>query len=434
MENYFYISIVISLVVLALITYGKGTSNANYYLSLLGITSWFIPYATLAELIPEEALIEPVVVAFSTLSFASAVNSDQLSNFTLDVWLKQALLVLMGTGVLLFIKKAITFITWRNTILNDPSLTKLDDLSSKHQLPIYAVDKVSSGLLLGIVNPVILISTCITDPKHTGLIIAHEKQHFTNKDNLRLLFLAMAECLFWWNPLVRKLITLNRFFIEARCDQTASKSYGNNAYIEDLASLILTKLQRKPSNFVCSASSNNTNNIARIKLLKEKRTMTLRKKISYTLIALTTITAMSWNTLATATNTEKYQHVKAEQKQLGALVDFDVIITNNKKGIEEDTYRYEMIFWVNFEEKAAFEIGEDFTVNFKAKDLGGSVSLEYELIESIQSKGKIVSKPRLSVDYGEEATIEIDNSDISQYAYLIKAIPQKAVNPSSKPK
>jgi len=430
MENYFYISIVISLAVLTLISYGKGTSDANYYLSLLAIISWFIPYTYIAELIPKEALIEPVVIAFATLSFASPVNAEQLSYFPLELWLKQGFLALIGIGVLLFIKRVIIFITWRNTILNDPSLTNLRDLSSERQRPVYSVNKVSSGLLLGIVNPVILISTFITEPKHIALIIAHEKQHLTNNDNLRLLLLAMAECLFWWNPLVRKLIKLNRFFIEARCDQRASKTYGDTAYIEDLASLILTNTQTKSSHFVCSASSNSTNNIARIKLLQEKRTMTLRKKISYSLIALTTITAMSWNTFATATSAEKVQQSKAEHKPLGALVDFDAIITNKIKENVIQTFTSKMTLWVNFDEKATFKIGEGFTFNFKAKDLGESVSLEYELIESMQSNEKIVLKPILTVKYGEEATIEINNSDVSQYAYLIKSTPQKAENPS----
>ena len=239
----------------------------------------------------------------------------------------------------------------------------------------------------------------------------------------------MVECLFWWNPLVRKLININRFFIEARCDENTSKEYGHSDYIEGLASLLLLKHHGKLSNLVCTASSTNKNNIARIKLLKEQRKMTFRKKITYTLIAFTTITTMSWNTLVTATSNEKAQHTKTDQKQLGALVDFDAIITNKQKGNLQDSYRYEVTFWVNFNEKATFEVGEDFTVNFKAKDLGESVFLEYELIETIQSKETTVSKPRLTVDYGKESTIEIANPQVSEYTYLINASPVKAQNP-----
>lgn len=430
MENYFYISTAISLIVLILIKYGKATSNANYYLSSLAITSWFIPYSYMAELIPKEILIEPVVIAFSQISSASIGSSEQNHSFDLELWLKWGLWALISIGVLLLINRSISFIKWNNQVKNDSSLTLMSELSSKYQLPIYSVDKISSGLLLGIFNPVIIISKLITYPKHIELIIAHEKQHLVNKDNLRLMLLEIVECLFWWNPLVRKLINYNRFFIEARCDESTSKEYGHSKYIEDLASLILLKHHDRPSNLVCTATSNSKNNIARIKLLKEKREMTLRKKLTYTLIAFTTVTTMSWNTLATATSSESMQHSRAVQNQLGALVNFDILITNKKKGINEDTYHDKMMLWVTFDNKATFKVGEDFTVNFKANDLGESTFLEYELIESTQSNEKTVSKPKLTVDYGKEATIEIDNPQVSEYAYLIKAIPLKAQNPS----
>jgi len=430
MENYFYISTAISLIVLILIKYGKGTCNANYYLSSLAITSWFIPYSYIAEFIPKEILIEPVVIAFSQISSASIGSSEQNHYFDLELWLKWGLWALLSIGVLLLINRIIRFVKWNNQVKNDSSLTLMSELSLKYQLPIYSLNKVSSGLLLGVFNPVIIISKLITEPKHIELIIAHEKQHLVNKDNLRLMLLEIVECLFWWNPFVRKLINTNRFFIEARCDENTSKEYGHSKYIEDLASLILFKQHDRPNSFVCTATSNSKNNIARIKLLKEKRKMTFRKKLTYTLIAFTTVTTMSWNTLATATSSEKVTQTKVDQKQLGALVEFDAIITNKKKGNIEDTYRYEVTFWVNFNEKATFKVGEDFTVNFKANDLGETVTLEYELIESTHSKEKIVSKPRLTTHYGKEMTIEIDNPQVSEYAYLIKATPVKAHNPS----
>ena len=75
---------------------------------------------------------------------------------------------------------------------------------------------------------------------------------------------------------------------------------------------------------------------------------------------------------------------------------------------------------------------EGFTINFKAKDLGELASLEYELIESMLSNEKIVSKPSLTVKFGEEAIIEIDNQEVSKFAYLIKATPTKSINPTQK--
>jgi beta-lactamase regulating signal transducer with metallopeptidase domain len=213
MENYLYLSTSISIVVLLLVKYGKGSSSANYYLSLLAIISWLIPYPYISELIPSKVLAEPVVIAFSQISSVNKFGMEQYVHFDIELWLKWSLWILMSIGVLLLVNRIINFVKWSGKIKNDPSLTLLSELSSKYQLPIYSVNTVSTGLLLGIFNPIIIISKSITSHKHIELIIVHEKQHLARKDNLRLILLEIVECLFWWNPLVRILISTNRFFI-----------------------------------------------------------------------------------------------------------------------------------------------------------------------------------------------------------------------------
>jgi len=429
MANYLYISIVISCVALTLIKLGKGTSNANYYLSFFAIAAWFIPYSLLAQLVPQTVLAEPIILAFSQLSSAANAYNEHQNLLDIDFWLNSIFGSLIGIGIIVFITRIIDSIKWRRHILNDPSLTLLDALSTSHQIPIYSSTQTSSGLLLGILNPVIIISQHVENPKHQALIIAHEKQHSKNKDNLRLLLLELTQCLFWWNPLMAKLINLNRFFIETRCDEHASNSYGKANYIEDLATLILSSQHRSQPNVVCGATSNMTNNIARIKLLKEHRKMTLRKKLSYSLIALSAVTTMSWNTLATATSTDKKSSLSSEQKQLGALIDFNINVTNNKQGALADSTDSIVKVWVDFNEKSTLKIGEDITLNFKAKDVGNAVFIEYELVESTQSSPKTIATPKLTVMFDQESTIHIDNSDVSKYAYLIKATTSKAHRP-----
>ena len=114
----------------------------------------------------------------------------------------------------------------------------------------------------------------------------------------------------------------------------------------------------------------------------------------------------------------------------GALIDFDVNITNKMKGNFNRSISSKMKIWVDFDKKATFKIDENFTFNFKAKDLGESVLLEYEIVELIESNEKVISKPKLTVEFGHEALIEIDNPQVSKYAYSIKATPIKARNPS----
>jgi beta-lactamase regulating signal transducer with metallopeptidase domain len=430
MESYLYTSTVISIMALVLIKYGKGSSNANYYLSSLAIVSWFIPYSYIAEFIPKDVLLEPYVFALSPLSVSRIVSSAQTPYFAPELWFKWGLWLLMCIGIFVFINRVIKFAKWNNHIRNNSSLTLLTQLSEKYQLPIYSAINVPSGLLLGIVNPVIIISKSITDPKHIALIVAHEKQHLVNNDNVRLVLLEIVECLFWWNPLVRKLISINRFFIEVRCDENTSKEYGYNNYINDLASLILLKDHNEPSNLVCTATSNNKNNIHRIKLLQEKRRMTLSKKLTYTLTLCITLISMSWNTLATATHSEQTQQTEVEQNKLGVLVDFETIVEKKIIGNITETHKNKMLIWTNFAEKVTIKVSDNFSVNFTAEDMGESVSLSYELIEATQTTTETIVEPKLTVDYGTEAIIEIDNPQLSEYAYLIKTTPSKSFHPS----
>lgn len=429
MQSYFFICIAISLLVRIIIKYGKATSNANYYLSALAITAWFIPYSYIAELIPTDVLQEPVIIAISQVSVVSILSSAQNHYYDLEQSLKWGLWALLGIGFVILVTRVARFHQWRSEIINDPSLTAMPELSTKHQVPIYSLHKVSSGLLLGIFNPVIIMSTSITEPKHIALIIAHEKQHRANNDNFRLMLLEVAECLFWWNPIVRKLINTNRFYIEARCDENTSKALGYSNYIEGLASLIILSHTNKLNTLACTATSNNKNNIARMKLLQENRKMTLRKKLAYLFITMTAITTLSWNTIATAITNEQSQQLNADQTKLGALVDFEAIIEKKNVGVVEHTYKNKIVIWVDFDKKVAIKVSDNVTVNFKAKDLGESVFLEYELIESTKTNEETIVEPKLTVNYGEQGVIEIDNPQLSDYAYLIKTTPSKASHP-----
>lgn len=431
MENYFYINSVISLVVLALIRYGKGSNTANYYLSACAILTWFIPYQYLAQLIPAKALAEPIIVSVSqAYSVIPAVSSAQL-DITLERWLMWLFCALLSAGVVLFAFRLAQSFRWKDQILSNNSLTHQGELSGKHQLPIYSVNQAENGFILGIINPVIVVSASMLSTPHLNLILAHEKQHIKSYDNARLLILMLCESLFWWNPIVRKLVSVNRFLIEARCDETTSKSYGVSHYINDLSALVLTNHHHKKSRLVCSVMSNNQNNLTRIKLLKEDRKMTVKKKLMYMLVALSTLTMISWHTIATAKNNESSQNQDVAEQKMGAMLHFDARV---KYRIPEDTFEQvtdtNVIMWANFDKKVSFIINDRFKFNYKVKDLADDLaSIEMEIVEMDGTNEIVVSKPKLTVKYSQEAMIEIDNGQVSPHAYAIKFTPFKAVQP-----
>ncbi|GHE91555.1 M56 family metallopeptidase [Thalassotalea profundi] len=436
MESYFYANIAISTLVLVLIKYGKGSNNANYYLTLAAIIAWFIPYSLIAQLIPDQVLAEPTIISLSKVN--SIIVNDDVSKsiINIGVFVKWLLWSLLSVGILIFAKQMIQIISCQRRIMAEPSLAYSSELSDKHKVNIFSLNQDNSGFILGIFNPVVIISDKLLESQFLDLIIAHEKQHIKSYDNLRLFLLEFCGCVFWWNPWVLKLISVNRFLIEARCDEKASKTFGVHQYIKDLSSLLLLNHyrhhQRDINNVMCSVISSEKHNITRIKLLKESRKMTIRTKILYSVITLSTLTMMSWNTIATAINNDKHEAQQTEMKRLGALMNFDITVIDRTaiNGMVRETSS-NIVLWVDFDKKAEFMIHDKFKFNLNVKDLEELAFVEIELIEINKSAENTVATPRLAVNYSKEAMIEIDNPDISINAYAIKFTPLKTTNPEA---
>lgn len=428
MQNYLLINITLSLLILVVLKYGKGSNDANYYLSLIGLIIWFIPYSLIASILPDAVLVEPEFIEFSTFVVSNYSPNSEVYFFDSEVWAQRIMLVLMSIGLFaLFIRQVETY-RWKKQLMSDGSLTFLHHYSYKNNVKVYSATQPQTGFLVGILNPIIVISNKVNKAEQIELIISHEKQHLEHKDNFRLLLLQTVACTFWWNPFVQKLIAQNRFFIEARCDEKASLAFGKNRYIENLAELMLNSQTGYQSPLACSATSSINNNVARLKLLKENRKMSIRKKFAYSLLVLTTIITTSWHTYATAINGDSQMH---KEDRVGALVDFDIKVSNWLNEETENTQRAKVSMWVDFDKQASFKISEHFRLVFKVANEGDLAGFETEIVEISPKGEKTVAKPQLKTLLGKQAIIEIDNKDISNNTYLIKLIANKAKLPSS---
>ena len=433
MESYLYINTSISLIVLAFIKYEKGSNNANYYLSLAAIIAWFLPYTIIAEFIPSNVLVDPIIISISHVSAITSTVSHLSNQPILEYWLIAGFWALISIGFLLFLLRFNNSIKWKKKIMADPSLSYMSQLSKVHNVPIYAIEQVESGFILGVFKPVIVISSRFIASDYLQLIITHERQHLKNHDNFRLFILTLCECLFWWNPIVRKLIVANRFYIEARCDEAASKRYGIKQYINDLSSLILVKNSRDSHHFVCPVISNENSNISRIKLLKEEHTMTIKNKLMYMLVAILTFTLISWNTIATAQHSKSDSINSGAGDKVGAMMHFDAKVTYRvpADNVERVTSS-NIIMWTDFNKKAAVNINNEVIFSYKVRDLDGKVAvIEMDIIEIVGEKEQVVAQPKLTVAYTQEAMVEIDNLQLSNHAYSIKFTTFKAKQPAS---
>ena len=123
------------------------------------------------------------------------------------------------------------------------------------------------------------------------------------------------------------------------------------------------------------------------------------------------------------------QPINNEPNLLGALIDFNINVTNKLQGDLIDRTHSVVQMWINFDEKSMLKIAEQIKLNVKAKDLGESVLLEYEIIELTTVNDKTVATTKLTVKFNQEATLHIDNLDVSKYVYLITATPSKTQRP-----
>ncbi len=425
MDVYLLINISISVLALVLIKFVQGSNQANYWLSSFAILVWFIPYSWLAKFIPSQVLTAPIIInqSFASVSTSLATTSGNIQFSQIIEWLA---LVCSVIGLVLFIRQIVNLLKLNHDVLTDDSLEYRQDLSEQYQVPVYSLANAPAGMLLGFHKPKVVISNAINDKQQLNLIICHERTHIARYDNYRLAFLALAECLFWWNPLVRKLVAINRVFIEALCDESASKAYGIDDYINDFAELILRNNQHHMLSLYSTATSSKSNNILRLKLLKENRVMTLNKKLTYVATVFTALLAMTWNTLAIATNNTADS---LASDNYGALVNLDVKVQDRSDSEQESIHETTMAIWVDFDKQAAIKIDDKFALNLKVSDQGELAAIDMEIIEVAHDSEKVVSKPRLKTAFKQAAIIEIDNYMVSPHAYVIKLTPERALKP-----
>ena len=420
MLDYLLINIAISSIVLVIIKYGYCTNFLNYRLTQFGIFIWLIPYSYLAKLTPiklfDSAIItEPVFSAISGSSNTMIVNTFDYNEF-----LYFTVLVSFIIGSVLFLAQIFSAHKWYKKLVNDPSFKFEEKLSEKFNLPIYSTSHISTGLLAGYGKPKIVISNSKQIFSQMELIITHEKNHLTYHDNYKLLVLNLISYLFWWNPIVRMLVGKSKFYIEALCDERASREYGEIEYAEEFAKLILMSNKRVKSDLFSSIMTNQNSNISRLKLLKENRPMTLKKKLSVSLFILISLTTMISNTFAVAINE---QFLEKEQ----VLLYFDIKFVDRSNSDTTKISATQPSILVNFNEQAEIGIKNKFKFNFSISDINDAAFIEMKIFEQTNDKYAVIANPKLTTAYEQQAKIEIDNPNVSKNAFSITFTPKRVM-------
>ncbi len=109
---------------------------------------------------------------------------------------------------------------------------------------------IKSPLSYGNFNPVILLpeTTDWKDLKKLSYILEHEFVHIKRLDAVTKLFLIIAVCIHWFNPLVWVMYILLNRDIELACDETVVRHFGENSKAD--YALVLIGMEEEKSGIV----------------------------------------------------------------------------------------------------------------------------------------------------------------------------------------
>ena len=131
----------------------------------------------------------------------------------------------------------------QNEELNALYIECLNEVNSKHTIPIYSTAFLKSPVLAGFLHPRIYLPIHLISDFNAGTIsstdirymLLHELQHYKHKDILIGYLINTVNVFYWFNPLIRYFLKRIRQERELACDsavlqllkETEYKSYGN---------------------------------------------------------------------------------------------------------------------------------------------------------------------------------------------------------------
>lgn len=318
--DYLLTSCLISITALAV--YGllnNAPARLRFYVVITALFAWFVPWnmvSTLnfvaepfAPILNELFNVDQLIIPIRELQITKEQSANALLATQSDLhWLSllsvsNIFWLLMSVGGLLFCAKINAYLRLLHHCQVDSQ--PAEHLWQKYQLDAGLISLRVTGscnmaMATGIRKPIVWLSAEFMDSPHLRSILIHELNHIRQHDPAWMWFITFVHSAFWWNPLVRVLVTLARQNIEISCDERC-RHHLSNEYSRDLALLILHRhTQTNVTYSVMPVSHFRNFNVNRIKRLSKETTM----KTRYVLIAIVGLT-LSFLTAATISETSK---------------------------------------------------------------------------------------------------------------------------------
>lgn len=394
MINYILINLLFSISTLLIHRYCNLSAKVAVPLLFAVLISWCIPYDLLVNWISNLNANNSFMILSTQTSKTIASANSYIYDHSLS--LSDYLYFLLVIGALTAAYKALKFILWSNSIRS--ICVKDEVLSENFRHPIYRTAQQNPGLLVGFLNPIILIDKDLNERDLLSVTINHELTHIAYRDHILVFTSGLISYLFFWNPLVRKLVQQTKFTIEQRCDEKTALKLGTNEYLMGLAQLI--KHYQKPESFAFNTTLFNSKNqgIIRLIYLKENKMLT---KLQRSIIAIITlISSMITSTLVLA---QVAQTGNVQLPRQGVALK----IKTTFQAEEDSIFTQATDVLSDFDKQVSLDVNDELNTSFKytITDLKQTALIDFYM----SINGEVVATPKLEVLFGNTAEMRIDN-------------------------
>ena len=181
---------------------------------------WITVIALIILLLAPLIIFLPGITAFNTTG--GKIFQIRLSAHIYDLtWIGILFGLIWVSGIVLYSLKLIQSFIYSKKLMKSalqlPTSTACSDFAK-----VVTSNQAVSPMVLGFANPVIVIPNYLTEEaskEYLRGVIAHEEHHILQRDIWFSLCEAIIQVIYWWNPILTRIISKIHLFREIICDE-----------------------------------------------------------------------------------------------------------------------------------------------------------------------------------------------------------------------
>lgn len=218
-------------------------------------------------------------------------------------------------------KRDITKVSYTDDKLSYILSECINDLGSSNNITARYIDAKVSPFIIGIIHPVIFVPSGIFCDNEMPYVLKHEIIHYQRKDLLVAFFIAILQCLFWWNPFIKLIRRQLGHSLEFSNDMSLVETFNLNEkieYVECIAKAVRATTSDASGVALSFAKSSDPVVLSRVKnILNSNETKSHQSFITMIIISIIVL-GISFTIMP-----EAYTHFPEEEAEALGLVTFE---------------------------------------------------------------------------------------------------------------